>query len=53
MPKLLQAHLEGDIRSLRSWCGEAVFHKLAADIRARKKVIFLFRVRTRIVMTIT
>ncbi len=36
VPRLLKAHFLGDIRELKPWCGEAVYHKLAADIRARK-----------------
>jgi hypothetical protein len=27
---------QGDIRSIKSWCGEAVYNKLEADIKARK-----------------
>jgi hypothetical protein len=37
VPKVIKAHLEGDTRALKPWCGEAVFNKLAADIRERKK----------------
>lgn len=36
-PLLVRAHLEGDIKALKAWCGEGVFNKLSADIRARKQ----------------
>lgn len=32
-PAILKAHLVGDIKVLKPWCGEAVFNKLAAEIR--------------------
>lgn len=35
-PKILSAHLRGDTAALRPWLGEAVYNKLAADIRLRK-----------------
>lgn len=35
-PKIIKAHLEGDLKFLKKWLGEAVFNKLAADIRMRK-----------------
>ncbi len=33
---MLKAHLRGDPKTLKPLCGEAVYNKLAADIRARK-----------------
>lgn len=36
VPRLLKSFFLGDIRSLKSVCGEAVYNKLSADIRARK-----------------
>lgn len=35
-PQILKAHLMGDTKALKPWLGEAVYSKLAADIRARK-----------------
>ncbi len=35
-PRILKAHLIGDTAALKPWLGEAVYNKLAADIRARK-----------------
>ena len=35
-PKILKAHLQGDTVALKPWLGEAVYSKLAADIRTRK-----------------
>jgi hypothetical protein len=32
-PVILKAHLVGDIKALKPWCGEAVFNKLSAEIR--------------------
>lgn len=37
VPLILRAHLQGDSNALKSWCGEAVYSKLAADIRMRKQ----------------
>lgn len=41
-PKIIKAHLEGDLKTLKPWLGEAVYNKLAADIRTRKndKIVF-------------
>ncbi|RYH26306.1 hypothetical protein EON65_14740 [archaeon] len=36
VPHIIKAHLEGDIKVLKMWCGEAVYSKLAADIATRK-----------------
>lgn len=36
VPKIIRAHLEGDIKVLKQWLGEAVYNKLAADISTRK-----------------
>eukprot|EP00981_Chlorochromonas_danica_P006041 scaffold1263_cov170-Ochromonas_danica.AAC.5 len=36
VPKIIRAHLEGDIKVLKQWLGEAVYNKLAADIATRK-----------------
>ena len=36
VPLVIRAHLEGDIKILKAWCGEAVYSKLAADISTRK-----------------
>ena len=33
---MIKAHLSGDLKTLRSWLGEAVYNKLAAEIRLRK-----------------
>lgn len=35
-PAVIGAHLRGDAKALKPLCGEAVYSKLAADIRARK-----------------
>lgn len=35
-PKVIRAHLEGDLRFLKQWLGEACYNKLAADVRTRK-----------------
>lgn len=35
-PVILKSHLIGDTKALKPWLGEAVYNKLAADIRARK-----------------
>lgn len=35
-PKIIKAQLDGDLRTLKPWLGEAVYNKLAADIRVRK-----------------
>ena len=32
-PVVIKAHLAGDLKALKPWLGEAVFNKLAADIR--------------------
>jgi hypothetical protein len=32
-PKIIQAHLDGDLKILKPRLGEAVYNKLAADIR--------------------
>lgn len=41
-PRIIKAHLEGDLKTLKPWLGEAVYNKLAADIRTRKndKIVF-------------
>lgn len=36
VPRIIKAHLGGDFKVLRDWCGEGVYNKLAADIRTRK-----------------
>ena len=36
VPKIIKAHLLGNTSTLKPWMGEAVYNKLAADIRARK-----------------
>ena len=33
-PLVIKAHLVGDTMALKPWLGEAVYNKLAADIRA-------------------
>ena len=33
---LIEAHLRGNLRAWKDWLGEAVYEKLAAEIRARK-----------------
>lgn len=35
-PLIISAHLRGDTAALKPWLGEAVYAKLAADIRTRK-----------------
>lgn len=35
-PKIIKAHIEGDLKTLKPRLGEAVYNKLAADIRMRK-----------------
>jgi import inner membrane translocase subunit TIM44 len=35
-PDIIKAHLMGNTSALKPWLGEAVFNKLAADIRTRK-----------------
>lgn len=35
-PAIIKAHLEGDLKTLKPLLGEAVYNKLAADIRTRK-----------------
>lgn len=35
-PKIIKAQLDGDLKTLKPWMGEAVYNKLAADIRVRK-----------------
>lgn len=35
-PTIIKAHLQGDLKILKKWLGEAAFNKLAADIRMRK-----------------
>lgn len=42
VPKLLRAHFLGDTRALKPLCGEAVYNKLAADAKARKKAGHVF-----------
>lgn len=32
-PMIIKAHLQGDLKTLRPWLGEAVMGKLSADIR--------------------
>ena len=32
-PLIIRAHLSGDAKTLKPWLGEAVYHKLLADIR--------------------
>lgn len=32
-PRIIKAHLQGDLKTLKPWLGEAVYNKLAADIR--------------------
>lgn len=36
VPLIIQSHLKGDLKVLKQWMGEAVYSKLAADIRMRK-----------------
>ena len=33
VPVVIKAHLEGELRKLKPYLGEAVYNKLAADIR--------------------
>lgn len=35
-PMIIKAHLQGNTTALKPWLGEAVYNKLAADIRTRK-----------------
>lgn len=35
-PEIIKAHLVGNTSALKPWLGEAVYNKLAADIRTRK-----------------
>jgi import inner membrane translocase subunit TIM44 len=35
-PDIIRAHLLGNTSALKPWLGEAVYNKLAADIRTRK-----------------
>jgi import inner membrane translocase subunit TIM44 len=35
-PEVIKAHLQGNTSALKPWLGEAVYNKLAADIRTRK-----------------
>jgi import inner membrane translocase subunit TIM44 len=37
IPTIIKAHLVGDTKVLKPWLGEAVYNKLAADIRIRKQ----------------
>ncbi len=41
-PVIIKAHLRGDTAALKPWLGEAVFNKLAADIRVRKSDGYVF-----------
>ena len=36
VPQIIKAHLAGNTSALKPWLGEAVYNKLAADIRTRK-----------------
>lgn len=36
VPQIIKAQLDGDLKVLRKWLAEAVYQKLAADIRLRK-----------------
>ena len=36
VPDIIKAHLAGNTSALKPWLGEAVYNKLAADIRTRK-----------------
>jgi len=36
VPDIIKSHLLGETKKLKPWLGEAVYNKLAADIRARK-----------------
>jgi hypothetical protein len=46
VPKIIKAHLEGDIKTLKPWLADAVFNKLSADVKARKhdQIVFDSRV---------
>merc|ERR1712070_640987 len=44
-PKIIKAHLEGNTKELKPWLGEAVYNKLAADIRTRKHDGIVFDTR--------
>jgi import inner membrane translocase subunit TIM44 len=37
LPKIMKLFLEGRITELKPWLGEAVYNRLAAEVRARKK----------------
>ncbi|KAL7465919.1 hypothetical protein ACHAXS_006223 [Conticribra weissflogii] len=37
LPKIMKLFLEGRIQELKPWLGEAVYNRLAAEVRARKK----------------
>ena len=37
LPRIMKLFLEGRITELRPWLGEAVYNRLAAEVRARKK----------------
>ena len=37
LPDIMKLFLEGRIKELKPWLGEAVYNRLAAEIRARKK----------------
>jgi import inner membrane translocase subunit TIM44 len=39
---IIKAQLEGDLKTLKPWCGEAVYNKLAAEIRLRKSESITF-----------
>jgi import inner membrane translocase subunit TIM44 len=41
-PLIIKAHLRGDTAALKPWLGEAVYNKLAADIRVRKTDGYVF-----------
>lgn len=42
IPKVVKAHMAGDLKTLREWCGEAAYQRLAADIRTRKNDNLVF-----------
>ena len=37
LPQIMKLFLEGRIQELKPWLGEAVYNRLAAEVRARKK----------------
>jgi hypothetical protein len=39
-PTIIQAHLRGDTKALKPWLGEAVYNKLAADIRVVSRCVY-------------